>query len=130
MKDVRDHGAHPILVTPVSRRTFDKDGKAIYHSQGDFAMAVRKLAEEEKVPLLDLEARTSEELEKMGPEISMAWFMWVPPGELAAFPEGHKDDTHFNAYGAWTASATSRCSRSRRPPPISRNGSRKDGSIP
>jgi lysophospholipase L1-like esterase len=100
IKDVRDHGGHPILVTPVSRRTFDKDGKTIVHSHGDYAVAVRQLAEAQKVPLLDLEARTSEELEKMGPERSKAWFMWVPPGELAEFPDGHKDDTHFNAYGA------------------------------
>jgi lysophospholipase L1-like esterase len=100
IKDVRDRGAHPVLVTPVSRRTFDKDGKTIYHSHRDFAVAVRQLAEAQKVPLLDLEARTSEEFEKMGPERSKAWFMWVPAGELAVFPEEHKDDTHFNTYGA------------------------------
>jgi len=99
VKDVRDKGAHPILVTPVSRRSFGPDNK-IVHSHGDYAVAVRKLAEEEKVPLLDLEARTSEELEKLGPERSKAWFMWIPANEFPGQTEEKQDSTHFNGYGA------------------------------
>jgi lysophospholipase L1-like esterase len=99
IKDIRSKGAHPILVTPVSRRVFDADNK-IVHSHGDYAVAVRKLAEEEKVPLLDLEARTAEELEKMGPERSKTWFMWVPANEFPGHSENKQDNTHFNGFGA------------------------------
>jgi lysophospholipase L1-like esterase len=99
IKDIRGKGAHPILVTPVSRRVFGADNK-IVHTHGDYAVAVRKLAEEEKVPLLDLEARTAEELEKMGPEHSKIWFMWVPANEFPGQTQEKQDNTHFNGYGA------------------------------
>lgn len=99
IKDIRELKAHPILVTPVSRRSFHTDGRLI-HSHRDYPVAIRKLAEEEKVPLLDLEARTFEELEKLGPERAKSWFLWIAPGEFPDLPDGKKDDTHFNAYGA------------------------------
>lgn len=99
IRDVRGKGASPILVTPVSRRLFGADNK-IVHSHGDYAVAVRQLAEEAKVPLLDLEARTAEELEKMGPDRSKSWFMWIPAGEFPGQDKAKEDNTHFNGFGA------------------------------
>ena len=36
----------------------------------------------------------------MGPDESKRLFGWVEPGEYEKCPEGLKDDTHFNAFGA------------------------------
>ncbi len=52
---VREHGATPVLVTPMHRLTFDAAGK-ITNSLGDYPEAVRQTAREEKVDLIDLNA--------------------------------------------------------------------------
>jgi lysophospholipase L1-like esterase len=49
------HGATPVLITPMNRRTFDAAGK-IDNSLGDFPAAVRQVAKEEKAALIDLHA--------------------------------------------------------------------------
>ena len=54
----RLRGAVPILVTPVQRRFFDNAGKII-DTHGDYITAMRQLAEEENVPLIDLAKRAA-----------------------------------------------------------------------
>jgi lysophospholipase L1-like esterase len=51
----REHGATPILVTPVNRLTFAPDG-TITNSLGDYPAAVRQAAREEGAALIDLNA--------------------------------------------------------------------------
>lgn len=80
-------GGIPILVTPVQRRTFDADGK-ITNSHGDYPEAVRQLAQEEDVPLIDLNAMSKSFYEALGPEKS-----------AVAFKSG--DGTHHNNYGSY-----------------------------
>ena len=46
-------GAQPVLLTPVSRR-FVVGGGAMLYTHGEYPRAVRKLAEEKHVPLIDL----------------------------------------------------------------------------
>ncbi|HXT11162.1 MAG TPA: pectinesterase family protein [Candidatus Angelobacter sp.] len=62
-------GAKPILVTPLTRRQWDKDhpGK-IKSSLAPYAANVRDIAAEKHVPLVDLQARSIELCEKLGPE--------------------------------------------------------------
>ena len=76
-----------MLVTPMHRRTFDKDGK-ITNSHGDYPEAVRQVAKEENVPLIDLHAMSKQFYEAMGPERSGV-----------AFKEG--DGTHHSNYGSY-----------------------------
>jgi lysophospholipase L1-like esterase len=83
----RDHGAIAVLITPVQRRTFDQAGK-ITNSHGDYPEAVRQVAREEHVPLIDLHAMSTEFYEALGPERSKL-----------AFKEG--DGTHHNNYGSY-----------------------------
>ena len=85
--EVKKHGAQAVLVTPVQRRTFEKDGK-IRNSHGDYPEAVRQAAVEENVPLIDLHALSGKLYEALGPEKSGALFK---PG----------DGTHHNNYGAY-----------------------------
>jgi pectinesterase len=67
--DSRAIGATPVLVTPLTRRQWDKDhpGK-IKSSLAPYAEDVRKIAADENVPLVDLQARSIELCEKLGPE--------------------------------------------------------------
>ena len=83
----RQKGGIPILVTPMHRRTFDADGK-ITNSHGDYPEAVRQVASEEKVALIDLTAMSKDFYEALGKEKSGA-----------AFKDG--DGTHHSNYGAY-----------------------------
>ena len=62
-------GATPVLVTPLTRRQWDKDhpGK-IKSSLAPYAEEVRKIATAKHVPLVDLQARSIELCESLGPE--------------------------------------------------------------
>jgi lysophospholipase L1-like esterase len=87
VESARSKGATPILITPVQRRTFDQQGK-ITNSHGDYPEAVRQVASEEKVALIDLHAMSTKFYEALGPEKSKL-----------AFKEG--DGTHHNNYGSY-----------------------------
>jgi lysophospholipase L1-like esterase len=96
----RAKGATPVLVTPMNRRTFDDAGK-ITNSFGPYPDAVREVAAQQKVALIDLNAMSKTLFEAMGPEGTLKAFMHYPadsfPGQTAAI----SDDTHFNGYGAY-----------------------------
>ena len=83
----RQRGGIPVLITPVQRRTFDNEGK-ITNSHGDYPEAVRQVAKEENVPLIDLNAMSKTLYETWGPEQS----------KLAFAPN---DNTHHNDYGSY-----------------------------
>jgi lysophospholipase L1-like esterase len=83
----RAHGAIPILITPVQRRTFNQQGK-ITNSHGDYPEAVRQVAREEQVALIDLHAMSTSFYEALGPDRSKL-----------AFKDG--DGTHHNNYGSY-----------------------------
>lgn len=99
VRDVRAKGAAPILATPVCRRKFDATGKLV-PTHGAYPDATRRVATEEKVPLLDLEKATATWLQAEGDEATKKYFMWIAPGQFPQIPEGKKDDTHFVAAGA------------------------------
>lgn len=99
IRETRDRQATPILATPTARRKFDAAGM-LTNSHGIYPEAVRAVAAEQKVPLLELCVATEKLLLQLGPESSKRLFDWIPAGEFAARPDGLEDDTHFNAYGA------------------------------
>ena len=99
VSETRAGKATPILATPIARRRFDKEGK-FFDTHGDYPKAVKQVADEMNVPLLDLHAKTSELLKQLGPELSLRLFNHVAPGEYARHPDGLKDDTHLNPLGA------------------------------
>jgi lysophospholipase L1-like esterase len=99
VRDVRAKQATPILATPVCRRKFDGSGKLV-PTHGAYPDAIRAVAAEQKVPLLELEHATAKWLQETGDEPSRTFFMWIEPGKFAKIPDGRKDDTHFVAAGA------------------------------
>lgn len=93
------HGAQPVLITPVCRRHFLGDGELLY-THGEYPQAIRRLAAEKSVPLCDLKQVSRELFLRLGPEKAAELFVRLAPGENPDFPEGHDDQTHFNAEGA------------------------------
>ena len=85
--DSRAANAVPIFVTPMHRRTFDRDGKLTDILQ-PYADAMKVVATEKKVPLIDLHASSGALFSKLGKD-------HCP--ELANAPT---DFTHFNEKGA------------------------------
>jgi len=95
----RDRGAHPVLVTSMNRRRFTPDGKIIA-TLGGYPDAMREVASEQHVPLIDLNAMSKSLFEAMGPEGTLKAFVHYPAGTFPDQPEPLADDTHFNSYGA------------------------------
>jgi pectinesterase len=95
--DARASGAKPILVTPLTRRQWDKanPGK-IKSSLAPYAEEVRQIAREKKVPLVDLQARSIELCESLGSEKCLEF---SPPKVVDGTNTGGFDGTHLNAKG-------------------------------
>jgi len=87
VSDAREHGATPVLITPVNRLTFDAAGK-IANSLGDYPDAVRQVAREENLALIDLNAMSKVFYEALGPQ----------EGHLAFAGDDH---THHDDYGSY-----------------------------
>jgi len=91
-------GAEPILLTPVCRRP---SGKAVDEDRlADYAQAVRRLASEQEVAIIDLHRISRERIAKAGPELSKTWFFHLAPGAHFRHSDGCADDTHFHERGA------------------------------
>ncbi|WP_257535977.1 rhamnogalacturonan acetylesterase [Metabacillus litoralis] len=96
----RSKGAFPVLITPVERRKFSPDGH-IVHTHGDYPKAMKQLAEEENVPVIDLTSKSNQLFSKLGANKTKELFLWLPPNKNPHFPEGKKDNTHFQERGAY-----------------------------
>ncbi|HEX8713643.1 MAG TPA: rhamnogalacturonan acetylesterase [Terracidiphilus sp.] len=99
IKMSRDRGAHPILVTSMNRRDFTPDGKIIPTLAG-YPDAMREVAREQKVSLIDLNAMSKTLFEAMGPEGTLKAFVHYPANTFPDQPKALADNTHFNSYGA------------------------------
>ena len=99
IRGVREQGATPILLTPVARRWF-KDGKLDRDCHGDYPAAMKQVAEEMGVTLLDITTPTLDWIESLGDEASRPYFMHLPKGKYACAPLGKEDNTHTVARGA------------------------------
>lgn len=93
-------GIIPVLVTSMNRRVFDENDK-IVNTLDDFPDAMREIAKEEKVYLIDLNAMSKTLFEAMGPGNSKKAFVYYPANSYPNQPNVLADDTHFNTYGAY-----------------------------
>ncbi|WP_129843530.1 GDSL-type esterase/lipase family protein [Streptomyces sp. RFCAC02] len=96
----RERGAIPVIVTPVSRRSFDATTGLFDVSFPEYVRAATEVAAEEYVPLVDLSAASRAYLDSIGPEEAESVFLHVPAGVYPNRPTGTMDDTHFQEYGA------------------------------
>jgi lysophospholipase L1-like esterase len=85
--EARDDGAVPILVTPMLRRNYTADGK-LDDILLPYAEAMKVVAAEKNVALIDLHSASRALYERFGPE------------EVVKFANAPGDRTHFNEAGA------------------------------
>lgn len=90
--EARAAGAKPVLVTSMVRRVFQQDKQHLRVDLEPYVAAMKKVAEEKKVPLVDLHARSHELIEKLGPE-------GVKEMEPEGKTPGTHDGTHLNERG-------------------------------
>jgi pectinesterase len=95
----RDRNAHPVLVSPHERCTWDEHGN-LRHVVRSYAMAMRELAEQTATPYVDLYTQSLEWWAQLGPQGTRDLFMYLPPGQQANYPDGIEDSTHLLPEGA------------------------------
>jgi pectinesterase len=108
VSEAREAGAKPILVTSLTRRNFNAQGKIDpQHLEGgtdsqglrmvdvlnDYVEGTRAVAAEQKVPLIDLNARSIDQLNLLGPEAAVAF-------DAETNDPSKPDKTHLSAKGA------------------------------
>jgi pectinesterase len=86
-------GARPILITSLTRRNFDAQGKLIADQLVPYAEATRAVAAEMHVPLVDLYARSFEQISRLGPQGSL-------PFNAKGKDPSTPDTTHLSSTGA------------------------------
>lgn len=82
VSEARAAGAKPVLVTPLTRRLFHNG--QLQNSLEPWAAATIKVATEMKVPLVDLNARSSAAVQAMGPGAANDLAESAPSAEVAA----------------------------------------------
>ena len=93
-----------ILMTPVTRRYFDEN-EHIEQTHA-YSQYVRKLAksynnsDESKFLFIDMDEITRRYFQEQGDALSQLRFMHIKPNTHPNYPNGVKDNTHFNELGA------------------------------
>lgn len=96
----KEKGAIPILITPVGRRDYDETKYKFKISFATYRDKVIEVAKETDTELIDLGATSVELFNQIGIEETKKLFLHLETNEYESFPEGMKDDTHFQVEGA------------------------------
>ncbi len=99
ISESRNKKAIPVLITPVTRRRFDKEGK-IQETHVEYSKLVHEVAKEQNTPIIDLDEKSRALLQQFGEEQSKLLFLQLEAGEHPNYPEGKNDNTHFSELGA------------------------------
>ncbi|MBS1511829.1 MAG: rhamnogalacturonan acetylesterase [Bacteroidetes bacterium] len=91
--------AIPVLITPVTRMRFDKEGN-VQETHKEYSAAVWEVGNANQVPVIDLDADSRNVLQKMGPVNAKYLYMQLDSLEHPNYPAGQKDNTHFTEFGA------------------------------
>ena len=82
-----ENRATPILLTPIQRRNFSSRGH-INNTHGKYPEAIKKLAHELNITLIDLARITKKYFEELGPKRTKDIFLWLKAGESDNYPDG------------------------------------------
>ncbi|WP_299819698.1 rhamnogalacturonan acetylesterase [uncultured Pontibacter sp.] len=100
VNQTREKGATPILLTPVNRN-YPWDNGQLGNAHGDYPKAMKEVAQELNVQLIDLTQLSINHFTAKGKDyVTDNYFMNLPAGKYKAYPEGLKDNTHFQPEGA------------------------------
>lgn len=99
INETRAKNANPVLITPVSRMRFNKEGIA-EETHKEYTAAVWEVGNAYNVPVIDLDKKSRELLQQLGPATSKLLFMQLDSLQHPNYPNGQKDNTHFTEFGA------------------------------
>ena len=99
IKESREKGAIPVLLTSIARRNFNQKG-VLVPTHGEYPLETRLVAQEYKVPFIDLEYLTELLEQSYGPEKSKQLHLHFKAGENAYYDKDKADDTHLSLLGA------------------------------
>lgn len=99
VKEAREKGANPILFSSIVRRNFNEFGTLI-DTHGAYPEVVRLVANNYKVPFVDLQYLTEKLEESYGVENSKKLHLHYLPNEIPYYPKGKEDNTHLSDIGA------------------------------
>lgn len=99
VKESREKGAIPVLLTSIARRNFNEKG-VLVPTHGDYPLETRLVAQEYKVPFIDLEYYTELLEQSYGPERSKELHLHFKAGENQYYNKDKADDTHLSLKGA------------------------------
>ena len=123
VRETREHGGIPVLMSPVARRNFfvqtpqndddeklrqstfndgakQKEGNVLNDTHGQYRVAPKNVADSMHCHFVDANKITSDLEQSLGTERSKKLHMWFRPGEEPSEPNGKQDNTHYNIYGA------------------------------
>jgi lysophospholipase L1-like esterase len=98
--DFTSKGCFVVFFTSVSRLQFNKDGKSLKRSHGEYPQAMKDICLKLHAPCIDLEQLTRDDYEKKGFLSSTKYLMYFEKGRYANYPEGKEDTTHLREEGA------------------------------
>lgn len=90
----------PVLITSMHRRKFDSTGH-IENTLADYPEAMRQLAKQEQLALIDLNTMSKTLYEAWGVENSVKAFVHYPANTFPGQDKKLEDNTHFSTYGAY-----------------------------
>jgi lysophospholipase L1-like esterase len=99
VNETRAKGATPILMTSIVRRNFTENG-VLVDTHKEYPLVVRMVANDLKVPFVDLQLLTEQMEISYGPEKSKLLHLHYKEGEVEYYPKGKSDDTHLSKFGA------------------------------
>lgn len=125
IRETREAGGIPVVMNAVVRRNFAPaarqgnddealrstnfaqgssaaEGDSLIDTHGLYAVAPRDVARRMHAHFVDANRLTHNLEQGLGPVESRKLHMWFEPGIEPSVPEGRKDNTHYNIYGAHT----------------------------
>ncbi len=101
VNEARAKGATPILMTSIVRRNFNEKGVLI-DTHKEYPLVVRMVANDLKVPFVDMQLLTEQMEIAYGPENSKKLHLHFKEGEEPYYSKAKDDDTHLSRLGAET----------------------------
>jgi len=100
VNQTRQKGGIPVILTPVARN-YPWQEEKLTNVHGEYPQAAKEVANELQVALIDLNQLSMDAFSAKGQAyVSQNYFMNLPAGVYPAYPDGQKDNTHFQPEGA------------------------------
>lgn len=99
VKQSREKGAIPVLLSPIARRNFNEKG-VLLPTHGEYPLETRLVGQEYNVPFIDLGYYTELLEQSYGPEKSKQLHLHFKGGENQYYDKDKADDTHLSLEGA------------------------------